>query len=80
MPTITIKNIPDILYEKVKKNAQRNHRSINSEVIHCIEQAVRSSKVDPDAFLLKIEALRKQIEAPPLTDDFLRQAKEEGRP
>ncbi len=80
MPTITIKNIPVILYEKVKKNAQRNHRSINSEVIYCIEQAVRSSKVDPDAFLLKIEALRKQIKAPPLTDDFLRQAKEEGRP
>ena len=48
MPTLTIKNIPEDLYLQLKQSAEINHRSINSEVIVCIEQAVRSSRVTPE--------------------------------
>jgi len=38
MPTtITVKNIPYDLYEKIKQNAVEHRRSINNEVIAIIE-------------------------------------------
>jgi plasmid stability protein len=45
--TITVKDIPDDLYEALKRCAAAHHRSINREVIHCIEQSVHGH--DPDA-------------------------------
>ena len=47
MATITVKDIPDDLYEELKRCAAAHHRSINREVIHCIEQSVH--RHDPDA-------------------------------
>lgn len=79
MPTLTIKNIPTELYERLKKRAQEHRRSVNSEVIFCLERALRGRRVDPETFLSRVEALQKQITLPPLTDDVLRKAKEEGR-
>ena len=44
MATITVKNIPDELYERLKCVAEINRRSINSEIIVCIENAVVGRK------------------------------------
>ncbi len=46
MTTITVKNIPDDLYERLKQAAKTNHRSINSEIIACIESGVRPRPLD----------------------------------
>lgn len=35
--TITLKNIPDAIYEQLKQAAEAHHRSLNSEVIACLE-------------------------------------------
>ena len=80
MPSLTIKNIPIELYERLKKRAREHRRSINSEVVSCLERALHARRVDPEAFLSRIEALQTQITLPPLTDEILRRAKEEGRP
>lgn len=80
MATITLKNIPDDLYEKLKQRAMEHHRSVNSEVIVCLERVVQSGRVDPESFLPKLQALHKRIALPPLTEKFLREAKNEGRP
>jgi len=77
---VTIKNIPTDLYKKLKQNAAAHHRSVNSEVIYCLEQTLRSRRVDPDAFLARIDALHRQISLPPLTEEILYTAKKEGRP
>jgi len=45
MRTITVKNIPLELYERLKMSATENRRSINSEIIVCIERGVHSRKV-----------------------------------
>ena len=79
MRTITVKKIPDDLYNKLKEKAGINHRSINSEIIMCIESAVRSKRIDPDAFIARIEILQKEITIPALTDDIIFEAKEQGR-
>ena len=78
MPSLTIKNIQVELYDRLKKRARERRRSVNSEVINCLEQVLRGGRVDPEAFLSRIEALQTQITLPPLTDEILRGAKEEG--
>jgi plasmid stability protein len=79
MPTITVKNIPPNLYQRLKQSAEANRRSINSEVIVCIEKAVCSRKLQPEAFLARARELREKTADYRLTDDEFTQAKLAGR-
>ena len=80
MPSVTLKKIPSELYEKVKKSAQQNRRSINREIIVCLEKVLSNRRIDSEEFLLRVERLQEEISLPRLTDNKLRKAKEEGRP
>ena len=80
MRSITIKGIPDPLYRRIKQRAVEHRRSINSEVIVCLEQSVMARRIDPKAYLADIDALHKRLKLPPVTEDFLRKAKNWGRP
>lgn len=80
MATITVKNVPNDLYEKLKAKAEVNRRSINSEVIVCIERAVASHPIDPIRFLEKVRLLRAQGGANPLTLEQIAEARNTGRP
>ena len=80
MPTITLKNIPDELYERLKESAADHRRSLNSEVIVRLEQTLLSVRIDPDAFLARADARRKRLALPPLTDRRLKAIKIAGRP
>ncbi len=80
MPTITVKNIPAELYERLKRSAKANRRSINSEVIVCIEHALRSRQIDPEGFLPRARKLREQTVDYPITDEEFTEAKATGRP
>lgn len=79
MPTVTLKNIPDDLHRRLKERAARHHRSLNGEILACLEGAVRSEPVDPKAFIARIRELR-----PPgherFTQDDFDAMKDEGRP
>ncbi len=78
---MTIKNIPTELYDKLKESASRNRRSLNGEVIYCLENMFASHPTDPDAFLARLAILRARVsDAPLLTDKIIRKAREEGRP
>ena len=80
MPTITIKNIPDDLYERLKESARAHRRSINSEVIMYIEEAVGTYKIDVEAEIARARVLREVIGDYVLTDDDLDQFISDGRP
>ena len=79
MPTITVKNIPVGLYDGLKQLAAANRRSINSEVIACIEQAICSRKLDPDTLLANARALREKTSDYKISDEEFNQAKSAGR-
>ncbi len=79
MPTITVKNIPTDLYQRLKQSAETNRRSINSEVIVCIEMAVRSRRIQPEAILNRARKLREKTSDYIVTDDEFTQAKVAGR-
>ncbi|MCJ7681872.1 MAG: Arc family DNA-binding protein [Candidatus Aminicenantes bacterium] len=78
--TITLKNIPDELYEKLKERALRNHRSINREIISIFEVTLTPHPIDPDDFLTTALELRTETKKARLTQDFIHAAKREGRP
>lgn len=80
MTTFTVKNIPQNLYEKLKKSAELNRRSINSEIIVCIEKSVRSQAIDAQQVLTTARKLRSITQTVPISDDELASAIEEGRP
>lgn len=79
MHTITLKNIPADLYDRIKTTAQENRRSINNEIINRLDFSLKSTRIDPDSLIRKIEDFHKNLIAPPLTDEILKKAKEEGR-
>ena len=79
MPTLTIKNLPPELYERLKNSAERNRRSLNREIIVCLEKALLERPREPEDILKKVAALRGQLHVQPLTEEFLHQARNEGR-
>jgi plasmid stability protein len=46
MPTLTLKNIPDDLHGRLKASAERNRRSLNSEILIRLEQDIRRPVLD----------------------------------
>lgn len=79
MATITLKNIPEKLYQQLKQRAVQHYRSLNSEVIACLQDLVGSRQVDPDALLERARILRKSVSGK-LTDKELSLLKNQGRP
>jgi plasmid stability protein len=75
----TLKNIPDDIYKKVKERAGRNNRSINGEIISILSAATGPNHIPVDVILARARALRERTRGH-LTDDFINQAKREGRP
>lgn len=79
MVTFTLKNIPNTLHRQLKKQAQLHHRSLNSEMLSCLEKTTGSVVVDVDSVLKHARALRKQV-SERLTNQTLRSFKNKGRP
>ncbi len=79
MATITLKNIPELLYQRLKQRAEKNQRSLNSEVIICLEMALENNHVNPKALIKRARVLRSKISGQ-LTDDDLSLLKNQGRP
>ncbi len=53
MPNITLRNIPEELFEKIKKLSRRDRRSINNEILVILETSVRrtASASTPHTFV-----------------------------
>lgn len=59
MPTtLTLKNIPDEVYERLKASAQTHRRSLNSEAIVCLESVLIPGRVATSERLARARALR----------------------
>jgi plasmid stability protein len=81
MATLTIKNVPRDLYKQLKKRAAEHRRSMNGEVIVCLENWLRSPRTDggKDPFLEIAREWRKKTAGHVLTDEELEAAINEGR-
>lgn len=62
MPTtLTLKNIPDDLYQRLKASADAHRRSMNSEALVCLENALLPGRMAPDERIARARALRASL-------------------
>jgi plasmid stability protein len=80
MATVTVKNIPDELYDRLKSIAEINRRSINSEIIMCIENTMISRPINVNEVLENARQLRQLTAGHMINDEEFNQAKADGRP
>ncbi|HRP24947.1 plasmid stability protein [Thauera sp.] len=81
MPTsLTLKNIPDTLYERLKAAAELHRRSLNSEAIVCLETVLLPSRVAASDRLARARALRIGLPEGLFTATDIDAAKRAGRP
>ncbi len=80
MASVTIKNIPEEIYEKIKLQAKANHRSVNSEIISIFEHAVQKrTPIDVKVILERARKIRELTAHYIISDEELTQWKKEGR-
>lgn len=79
MPALTVKKIPDELYEKLKLSANAHRRSINSELIHCLETILMPKRITPAERIQRARALRRSVGSGGIGSDEIRKAIEQGR-
>ncbi len=77
--SITVKNIPEKLYEKLKTRAEAHRRSVNSEIILILEESLFLRRLKPEEVLARARALRARTRGAAITGEFVNQAKREGR-
>jgi plasmid stability protein len=59
MPTtLTLKNIPDPLYQLLKQSAEAHRRSMNSEALVCLEAGLLPARMPSEERLARARALR----------------------
>ena len=81
MHTITLKSVPDTLYESLKDAAQKNRRSLNQETLLRVEQSLDATpRRNPEEMLRRIREMRERMNLPPVTEEFINSAKRMGRP
>ncbi len=80
MPTtLTLKNIPDNVYDRLRVSAEMHHRSLNSEAIVCLESVLMPSKIAPSERLARARQLRAGLSAKFRVRD-IDALKKQGRP
>ncbi len=81
MPTtLTLKNIPDEVYERLKSSAEMHHRSLNSEAIVCLESVLMPGRLPVSERLARARALRAALPNARWRAKDIDAVKREGRP
>lgn len=78
MRNTTLKNLPDAVYDRLRQRAVRHRRSLNQEMISILSNAVAAT--EPGASLSdELAAVRAGYRGPPVTDELIRELRDEGR-
>lgn len=78
--TITLKNIPNDLYRRLKEVAELHHRSLNMEVIACLEDTLLPTRMTADERIARIRRVREGLPNLNLAPEDIQDAIEDGRP
>lgn len=80
MPHIALRGMSDDLHLELKAAAERNHRSLNGEILARLTASVRPAAVDVDELLDRIRRRSAAIGAIDLGAATLRELRSAGRP
>lgn len=79
MPDLLIRGIPDELHRELKAAAERDHRSLNGEILARLSASVRPAQVDAVALLERIRRRHRRLGPIDLDEVTPRRARDEGR-
>ena len=79
MPGITLKNIPDTLYQRLVDVARHHHRSLTKEILFALEQHVQQPPNNKTELLQRIREVRDRY-PPNISDTDVDNWKGGGRP
>ena len=81
MPTtLTLKNIPDDVYDRLKLAAEMHRRSLNSEAIVCLESVLAPGRIATGERLARARELRAGLSAAKFKARDIDAMKRQGRP
>jgi plasmid stability protein len=78
MASLTLKNIPETVYKKLKIQAKLNHRSINGELINMLEKLLEGKAANFQEIIEQGRITRSWANGK-LSADDIQEAKAEGR-
>ena len=78
--TITLKNIPDDVYKRLKLSADTHRRSLNGEAIVCLEAVLFPKKIAASERLTRARELRSGLLPAKFKARDIDALKREGRP
>ena len=79
MPDVALRGMSPVLHQVLKKAAERNHRSLNGEILVRLEDSVGTATVDVEGLLARIRERKERLDLSALDDGELRGLKESGR-
>ena len=77
---MTLKNIPDNVYQRLRVSAQTNRRSLNSEAIVCLEAVLLPGRTTAEEVIARARAIRESLPKGKFTAKDIDAYKREGRP
>jgi plasmid stability protein len=78
--TLTLKNIPVEVYERLKASAETHRRSLNSEAIVCLESVLLPKRITTSERLARARALRAALPDSKFRAEDISAYKQGGRP
>ena len=80
MPRIALRGMPNYLHRELKAAAERNHRSLNGEILATLPASVQPAALDVDELLERVRRRNAAVGPLDLSDASLRELKNTGRP
>ena len=56
MPTLSINNVPEETMERLRERAQRNHRSLQGELLTILDQVLNPGKLTVEELVQRVRA------------------------
>lgn len=80
VPDVALRGLSPGLHQALKEAAEKNHRSLNGEILARLEQSLRPAPLDVRVLMARVKARRSRLGALALDEDGLRRLKDSGRP
>jgi plasmid stability protein len=81
MPTnLTLKNVPDDVYRRLREVAGQHRRSLNNEAIACLEQVLMPARLSVAESLAAAREIRERLDPRDFDADEIARLKDTGRP
>ena len=77
MPALTVREIPEHIYELLRERAGLRRRSMSAEIVTLLEETLVPQPIDADEFIVEAESVHERFPDP--LPDLIEEGKRVGR-